>query len=77
VASQQSVNNSQSVSQLAASIRKKKRSKDRSETRHQRVRTHCKREIVMTTSGVGNKQCNKSNGVISNIASYICRLSVT
>jgi hypothetical protein len=53
--SQESVNNSQ-VSQLAASIRKEKRSKDRSETRHQRVRTHCKREIVMTTRGVVNKR---------------------
>jgi hypothetical protein len=44
------------VSQLTASIRKGKRSKDRSETRHQRVRTHCNKEILMTTSGVVNKQ---------------------
>jgi hypothetical protein len=33
------------VSQLASSIRKKKRSEDRSETRHQRVRTHCKKRL--------------------------------
>jgi hypothetical protein len=33
-----------------------KRSKDRSETRHHRVITHCKREIVMTTSEVVNKE---------------------
>jgi hypothetical protein len=56
--SQESVNKSQ----LAASIQKKKRLKDRSETRHQRVRTHCKREIVTTTSGVVNKQRNRSSG---------------
>jgi hypothetical protein len=43
------------VSQSAASIRKKKRSKDHSETKRQMVRTHCKRENVTMTSGVVNK----------------------
>jgi hypothetical protein len=53
---QESVNNSRSVSQLAVSIRKKKRSKDHSEARYQRVRTHCKREIVTTNCGVINRR---------------------
>jgi hypothetical protein len=32
------------------------RSKDRSETQRQRVRVHCKPEIVVTTSGVVSKE---------------------
>jgi hypothetical protein len=36
--------------------RTEKRSKDRSEARHQRVRSHCKRKTVITTSRLVNKQ---------------------
>jgi hypothetical protein len=53
-----------------------KRSKESCETRHQRVRTHCKRETVMTTIGVLNKPVNKSSGVVCNLASYIWRPAV-
>jgi hypothetical protein len=54
------------ISQLGASIRKKKWSKGRSETRHQRVRPHCKREIVKTTGGVGNKR-NAGNWSVTSV----------
>jgi hypothetical protein len=47
------VKNSQSVSQLPAFRRRRD---PRTAPRHQRVRTHCKREIVMTTSEVVNKR---------------------
>jgi hypothetical protein len=66
-------------SQLTVSIRKEKRFKDLSETRHQRARTHWTRKIVITTSRVVNIQCNRSSGVISALTlvqyEYIIQLS--
>jgi hypothetical protein len=37
-------------------ITEQKRSKDRSETQRQKVRVHCKRKTVVTTSEVVNKE---------------------
>jgi hypothetical protein len=46
------------VSQLAASLREEKTSRDRPETRHQGVRTDCSRLVESAI-----KQCHKQSGV--------------